>query len=148
MTRFVEEHAAAGNLVVDHAERAAEEFLCLLRGTHQYALMLGLRPTPDETERQLLGISGTKPVLLYKEQGCEACNFMGFKGRVAVTEVLKLNRELDEMIAQSATRRELHEAALRTGFKELPEDGVRHVLAGTTSVTEISRVVDLTDRVV
>jgi len=95
----------------------------------------------------LLGISGNKPVLLYREQGCETCNFRGYKGRVAVIELLKLNQELDEMIARSATRSEMHEAAKQAGFRELAEDGIRHVLAGMTSLSEISRVVDLTARV-
>ena len=102
---------------------------------------------PDETERQLLGISSTKPVLLYKEGSCEACNFLGYKGRVAVIEVLKINREFDELIARSATRAEMYESARNGGFRDLAEDGIRHVLAGTTSLSEISRVVDLTARV-
>ncbi|MDJ0709951.1 MAG: GspE/PulE family protein [Woeseiaceae bacterium] len=102
---------------------------------------------PDETERNLLGIGTSKPVLLYKEGSCEACNFLGYKGRVAVIEVLKINQQFDELIARSATRAEMHEAAKEGGFRELAEDGIRHVLAGTTSLSEISRVVDLTARV-
>ena len=102
---------------------------------------------PDETERQLLGISSTKPVLLYQEGSCEACNFLGYKGRVAVIEVLKINQAFDELIARNATRAEMHESARSSGFRELAEDGIRHVLAGTTSLSEISRVVDLTARV-
>jgi len=102
---------------------------------------------PDETERQLLGIKGAKPVLLYREQGCETCGFLGYKGRVAVIEVLKMNTELDEMIARAATRREMHDVACKGGYRDLSEDGVRHVLSGTTSLSEISRVVDLTARV-
>ena len=102
---------------------------------------------PDDTERSLLGIEGAKPVLLYREQGCESCNFLGYKGRVAVIEVLKINQELDEMIARGATRREMHEAATKSGYRDLSEDGIRHVLGGTTSLSEISRVVDLTSRV-
>lgn len=102
---------------------------------------------PDEAERGLLGITGTKPVLLYRGGTCEACNFLGFKGRLAVVEVLKVNHEFDEMIAHSATRKEMHAAALAAGFQDLAEDAVRHVLSGTTSLSEISRVVDLTGRV-
>ena len=68
-------------------------------------------------------------------------------GRVAVIEVLKMNEGLDEMIARTATRREMHEAAVEAGFRELAEDGIRHVMNGLTSISEISRVVDLTARV-
>ncbi len=102
---------------------------------------------PDETERRLLGIKSTKPVLLYREQGCEACNYFGYKGRVAVIEVLKMNQELDEMIARSATRKEMFEAAKQGGYRDLAEDACRHVMSGMTSLSEISRVVDLTSRV-
>ena len=41
----------------------------------------------------------------------------------------------------------MYECARNSGFRELAEDGIRHVLAGTTSLSEISRVVDLTARV-
>jgi len=102
---------------------------------------------PDDTERQLLGISSSKPILLYREQGCDACSFMGFKGRLAVIEVLKMTQEMDEMVARDATRKEMHDAAVESGFKDLAEDAVRHVLNGMTSLAEISRVVDLTSRV-
>ena len=102
---------------------------------------------PDEAERHLLDISSSKPVLLYREGGCESCNFLVFRGRLAVIEVLKINKDLDEMIARGATRAEMHQAAVESGFRELAEDGVRHVLSGLTSLSEISRVVDLTARV-
>ncbi len=102
---------------------------------------------PDETERHLLGISSSKPVLLYREEGCETCNFTGFKGRVAVIEVLKMNQKIDELIAREATRAEVHAAAVDSGFQDLAEDAIRHVLGGMTSLAEISRVVDLTARV-
>lgn len=127
----------AGNIIGIVAQRLVRRLCRHCKQAH----------APDETERQLLGISSTKPVLLYREEGCDACNFMGFKGRVAVIEVLKMNEELDEMVASDATRREMHDAAVKSGFKDLAEDAIRHVLAGTTSIGEISRVVDLTARV-
>lgn len=101
---------------------------------------------PDETERLLLQTKASKPILLYREKGCEACGYLGFKGRVAVIEVLKVTAELDEMIARTATLKEMREEADRNGFRDLASDAVRHVLAGVTSLAEISRVVDLTAR--
>lgn len=102
---------------------------------------------PDETERTLLQMPASKPILLYREKGCEACGQLGFKGRVAVIEVLKVTAELDEMIAQSATLKEMRGVAEQSGFQDLAFDAVRHVMAGVTSLAEISRVVDLTARV-
>jgi type II secretory ATPase GspE/PulE/Tfp pilus assembly ATPase PilB-like protein len=102
---------------------------------------------PDETEQRLLHADSSKPILLYRESGCDACHHRGFKGRVAVLEVLKINADLDEMIARGATRKEMLDAAQKSGFRDLASDAVRHVLAGVTSLSEISRVVDLTTRV-
>ena len=102
---------------------------------------------PDETERQLLQSDAKGPLLLYKEQGCEACSFMGFRGRLAVVEVLKITSELDELIAQGASYQEMRASAERGGFRDLASDAIRHVLSGMTSLAEISRVVDLTARV-
>ena len=133
----VKPHIMAGNIIGIVAQRLVRRLCRHCKQAH----------APDETERKLLGISSTKPILLYREEGCESCNFTGYKGRVAVIEVLKMNEALDEMIARNATRREMHEAAIESGFRDLAEDAVRHVLAGTTSLSEISRVVDLTARV-
>jgi type II secretory ATPase GspE/PulE/Tfp pilus assembly ATPase PilB-like protein len=127
----------AGNIIGIVAQRLVRRLCRHCKQAH----------APDDTERQLLGISGNKPVLLYKEEGCEACNFMGYKGRLAVLEVLKMNETMDELVARDATRREMHEAAIQSGFRDLAEDAVRHVLNGMTSLSEISRVVDLTARV-
>jgi len=102
---------------------------------------------PDETELALLGAPANKPLLLYKESGCETCNFLGFKGRMAVVEVLKISHEIDELIARGATHREMRDVAEQSGFQDLATDAVRHVLAGSTSLAEVSRVVDLTTRV-
>lgn len=132
----VKSQIMAGNIIGIVAQRLVRRLCRHCKQAHP----------PSELERQLLGITSTKPVLLYSEGSCESCNFTGYKGRLAVVEVLKINQELDQMIAGGATRKEMLEVALASGFKELVEDGVRHVLAGTTSMTEISRVVDLTAR--
>jgi general secretion pathway protein E/type IV pilus assembly protein PilB len=73
---------------------------------------------------------------------------MGYRGRVAIMELFKLDAETDELIARRATARELRMAATAKGFRSLAEDAVSRVLLGQTSLEEISRVVDLTDRVI
>jgi general secretion pathway protein E/type IV pilus assembly protein PilB len=54
---------------------------------------------------------------------------------------------MDELIARGATLRELRSWALNQGFKPLAEAGIDRVLDGTTSLDEVSRVIDLTHRV-
>ena len=57
--------------------------------------------------------------------------------------------EIDELIARRATGREIRTRARRAkGFRTLAEDAISRVLLGQTSLEEISRVVDLTDRVI
>ena len=103
----------------------------------------------NEVERQLMGLgAGQDPVTLYRPKGCPQCDHHGYKGRMALMEVLRMDGDLDELVARSATMRELHEMALSKGFQTLADDGIRQVLKGKTSLDEVSRVVDLTDRVI
>jgi len=102
--------------------------------------------TPDAMERQILGLSAKKDITLYRAAGCEACNHQGYKGRVALMELLKLDYDLDDLISHRASAREIREAALSKGFRPLAMDGIRRILEGVTSLAEVSRVVDLTDR--
>ena len=102
--------------------------------------------TPDELERKLLGVKAQQDITLYRGAGCEACNHQGYKGRLAIMELLKLDYELDDLISHRASAREIREAAIAKGYRPLAMDGIRRILHGTTSLAEISRVVDLTDR--
>ena len=101
---------------------------------------------PTEAERQLLGISTRKAKRLYRPGACEDCNFVGYKGRIGIFEVLRIGSEIDEMIARASPCHEISKAARQAGFRPLVDDAIRHVLAGETSLSEVSRVVDLTDR--
>ena len=78
--------------------------------------------------------------------GCEQCDYQGYRGRGAILEILKIDGGIDELIARRATAREILTAARAKGFKTLADDGVRLVRAGITSLDELMRVVDLTDR--
>ena len=101
----------------------------------------------DEVERRLLGLSDVHPdVTIHRAGSCAKCSHQGYKGRISIFEMLKLNAELDDLIARRATIREIRNAALAMGFRPLVEDAVRRVLDASTSLDEISRVVDLTDR--
>ncbi|TWI69456.1 general secretion pathway protein E/type IV pilus assembly protein PilB [Pseudoduganella lurida] len=101
----------------------------------------------DALERRLLGLGPEdRPATIYRAVGCGRCAHQGYKGRVAIMELLKMNGELDELVARRAPVRELRAAAHAAGFRSLVDDGMRRVLEGVTTLEEISRVVDLTDR--
>jgi type II secretory ATPase GspE/PulE/Tfp pilus assembly ATPase PilB-like protein len=101
---------------------------------------------PTAAERALLGSTGERSAKLYRAVGCDQCDYQGYKGRMAIMELLKMDAELDELVAHRATGRELQKTAVSKGFRTLADDGVRRVLDGSTSLEELIRVVDLTDR--
>jgi type II secretory ATPase GspE/PulE/Tfp pilus assembly ATPase PilB-like protein len=103
---------------------------------------------PDPATRRLLNMDEADDRPIYQPVGCAKCDNQGYKGRVAIMEVFKLDSEIDELIARRATGREIRSAAAAKGFRSLAEDAVNRVILGQTSLEEISRVVDLTDRVV
>jgi type II secretory ATPase GspE/PulE/Tfp pilus assembly ATPase PilB-like protein len=104
--------------------------------------------TPDDMTRRLLGMEAHDTRPIYQAVGCSRCDNIGYKGRVAIMELFKLDPEIDELIARRATGREIRLAATAKGFRTLAEDAIGRGLAGQTSLEEISRVVDLTDRVI
>jgi len=102
---------------------------------------------PDRYEMALLNFNqDEKPKKLFRAKGCKACDNTGYRGRMALLEILKMNSELDDLLVQGATAKEIKAEANKQGFLTLADDGVRHVIAGITSIKEISRVTDLTER--
>lgn len=77
---------------------------------------------------------------LMKGAGCRTCNDTGYKGRVALYEVMKFGDSLKEMVLQGASTAELKTAAIRQGMSTLRASGIRKVLAGVTTTEEILRV--------
>jgi len=102
--------------------------------------------TATSAECRLLGVKADRPPTVYRAVGCDHCDYQGYRGRLAIMEILKLDVDLDELIARRATARELQRAAIAKGFRTLADDGARRVLEGTTALDELMRVVDLTDR--
>ncbi len=101
---------------------------------------------PDHVERKMLGVRHDENITIYRAVGCDICNHQGYTGRQAIMEILKIDSEMDELIARRASIRDLKNTALERGFRPLAEDGIRRILQGATSIAEVARVVDLTDR--
>jgi type II secretory ATPase GspE/PulE/Tfp pilus assembly ATPase PilB-like protein len=98
-------------------------------------------------EIQLLGLSdSSQRPLIYRATGCDLCDYQGYRGRIAIMELLRIDSGIDELIARRATTHEIRNRALLQGFSTLADDGMRRVLNGSTSLEEIGRIVDLTDR--
>ena len=88
--------------------------------------------------------SDEAPAAPFRAVGCARCGHQGYRGRIALTEVLRFDAEIDDLVARNAPARELLEAAKRRGFVPLAGDAMRRVADGSSTIQEVSRVVDLT----
>jgi len=75
-----------------------------------------------------------------KGAGCQTCNGTGYKGRVALYEVMRFTDDLKEMVLQGASAAELKVAAIKRGMSSLRMSGIRKVIDGVTTPEEIMRV--------
>jgi len=77
---------------------------------------------------------------LMKGAGCRTCNGTGYKGRVALYEVMRFTDNLKEMVLQGSSTAELKAAAIKGGMLTLRMSGITKVLDGVTTTEEILRV--------
>ncbi|MBI5641554.1 MAG: type IV-A pilus assembly ATPase PilB [Nitrospirae bacterium] len=81
-----------------------------------------------------------KSVKCYRGKGCPTCNGTGYKGRVALYEVMPVKDELKELILEGASTSEIKKAAIRLGMKTLRMSGITKVAEGVTTIEEVMRV--------
>ncbi len=98
----------------------------------------------EDFEKYILGVK--KDLSIYDSVGCEYCDNTGFKGRSSVIEILQMNDEIDELILQHATIKEIRSQAFKSGYKTMADDGIARIIKGETTIEELGRVVDLTKR--
>jgi type IV pilus assembly protein PilB len=78
--------------------------------------------------------------VVYVGKGCDMCNDSGYKGRIALYEVMPLRDELKELILEGASSMELKRAGQKAGMKTLRQSGLEKIRNGVTTVDEIVRV--------
>ena len=84
---------------------------------------------------------------MWKAVGCAKCGGIGYKGRIAVVEVILMDKEIEECIRHTSSEREIWAAAKHQRIRRMAQDGVVKVLQGVTTLDELGRVVDLNDEV-
>jgi len=94
---------------------------------------------------QVLKDLGFKPeqmaeARLFKGAGCKTCNGSGYKGRVALYEVMRFTDDLKDRVLQGVSSAELKQAAIKGGMQTLRMAGIAKVLAGVTTTEELLRV--------
>ncbi|MDH4370938.1 MAG: GspE/PulE family protein [Nitrospira sp.] len=87
-----------------------------------------------------LGVTYTEDFTLYRGKGCEACNNSGFKGRVALHELLVGSEDLKNLIQGKARTAEILSVAMRDGMVTLLQNGIEKVLRGVTTYRQVRAV--------
>ena len=76
---------------------------------------------------------------MYHGKGCTECRNTGYKGRLAIFEMIPMARELRKLVFENANEDDISQAALNNGMVTLREAGLARVLDGTTTTEEILR---------
>lgn len=99
---------------------------------------------PDAEELQIMGLTHVqKQITLYKGTGCDRCEGSGYEGRVGLYEIMNMSREIGELIDKNASSYSIQDMAVKQGMLTLAMDGKRKILAGMTTVEEVTRVLGL-----
>jgi type IV pilus assembly protein PilB len=86
------------------------------------------------------GFADFSKIRFYKGMGCEACGNTGFRGRVAVVEVLEMTEKVRDLVVKRASSDEIQEAAKKDGMTTMLHDGIIKVFKGETTLMELFRV--------
>ena len=81
-----------------------------------------------------------KDLKVFKGKGCPSCNNSGYKGRIALYEVMPIKDEIKELILEGSSSQEIKRLAVRLGMKTLRRSGLNKVKEGVTSIEEVLRV--------
>ncbi len=102
--------------------------------------------TPEASERRLMALNNHEEITLFRPAGCPDCERQGYKGRLAIMEILRFDHDLIELVSRRAGIKAITDHVMAHQFIPLIEDGIRRVKEGVTSLNEVRRVVDFSER--
>ncbi len=80
------------------------------------------------------------PPVLWRPVGCRSCAGTGYRGRIAIHEVMVISEEIEKLAVARASAHEIQRVALAQGMRELRADGLAKAASGLTTVPEVLRV--------
>ena len=96
--------------------------------------------TPSNEELGLVGLDPSRvPKTLFKAKGCAECRNTGYKGRLAIFEMIPMARDLRKLVFDNANEDDIRQASLKNGMQTLREAGNARILDGTTYIEEVLR---------
>ncbi len=128
----IEPFLVSSSVVLIMAQRLARRICksCIEPDKIAVERLIGLGFTPEEA----------KNITPMKGKGCQACNQTGYKGRVALYEVMPIKEDIRELILQGASADDIKKCAIRAGFKTLRMSGLTKIVEGVTTVEEVGGV--------
>jgi len=96
--------------------------------------------TPDEIRE--IGIDSGHDIQIFGPEGCPACNYTGYHGRLGIFELMHVDDDIRALVSQNIDSKTIRNTAMRKGMHTLRSDGARKVLAGQTSVSEVLRATE------
>jgi type IV pilus assembly protein PilB len=122
--------ASSVNLIV--AQRLARKVCpsCKEKDDQSVETLIQMGMNPEDAER----------AECFRGRGCPNCGNTGYKGRIALYEVMSINDSIRELILMGASSTEIKNEAINKGMKTLRQSGVTKILEGVTSVAEILRI--------
>jgi type IV pilus assembly protein PilB len=93
----------------------------------------------SDHDLRALGLEAAQMVdaSIYGPAGCNKCRTLGYRGRLSLVEIFRIDDEVRSMINQQLTTPQLRKRARELGMRTLREDGIRKVLAGMTTADEV-----------
>jgi type II secretory ATPase GspE/PulE/Tfp pilus assembly ATPase PilB-like protein len=88
-------------------------------------------------------LTGVQTEKVWQAVGCEKCHKTGYKGRIAITEIILMKKELEEAIINNPSDRDIRAAAVSQNMLDMRQDGVIRILKGISSLDELGRVIDI-----
>jgi type II secretory ATPase GspE/PulE/Tfp pilus assembly ATPase PilB-like protein len=102
-----------------------------------------------ETIKQTLASHPSKvvvvePITIFKAVGCDKCNHTGYKGRLGIFEAILMDEAVEEAVIRDPREHVILAAAKNQGIPTMLEDGMEKVINGTTTLSELERVIEIT----
>jgi type IV pilus assembly protein PilB len=97
-------------------------------------------PSPDSLEYLFLGVEPNSSITLYRGIGCSHCNHTGYRGRMAIHEVMPITSQIREAINCKASSDVISKIAITQGMSTMCHDGIQKAILGLTDIREVMRV--------
>lgn len=100
---------------------------------------------PDKNLLLLAGLTEEQcgETTFYKAGGCEKCINTGYRGRMAIMEIMVLDEHIKSLILQTSDSNVIKAEAVKRGMKTLRKDGINRIISGITTVEEVLRVTNV-----